>query len=286
MINPAAVSSDFTNFNHNLSFGFSTSLQWASLESAAYTTLLGAEYLLEGNNASLIIGGQILQDKIGPTAKTGIYGRIAGVISDGDPYFGGLSIGLNIGAAQFRIKTRDIQLVDFNDVLGNSDQQKIYPDIGAGIYFYKKLDGGGVLDEDNIFFGLSAPQLVSLDLAFVNELGEFNVTQQPHYFAQIGLTKYFGEGHFFEPVLWARYAPGLPLQIDLIGRLQLEQGFWLGVGGSNNKAFHLETGFLIGNYMGWDNQLKIGYGYDYSFTSFGPFVGAIHELNLAFSLEK
>jgi hypothetical protein len=48
----------------------------------------------------------------------------------------------------------------------------------------------------------------------------------------------------------------------------------------------LETGVMLGDVTGFDRTFRIGYGFDYPFTSFGPTVGSTHEINLTFSLYR
>ena len=55
---------------------------------------------------------------------------------------------------------------------------------------------------------------------------------------------------------------------------------------SDVSSVHLETGFVIGKNSGADQILRIGYGFDYNFSSFGPSAGGTHELNLTMSFRN
>ncbi|MEL6718885.1 MAG: type IX secretion system membrane protein PorP/SprF, partial [Bacteroidota bacterium] len=59
-----------------------------------------------------------------------------------------------------------------------------------------------------------------------------------------------------------------------------------GAGGSTSKSAHLETGVFLGDNLGYESNLQIGYGYDYSFQNHGPFVGGSHEINLAYYFSR
>ena len=286
IINPAAISSNYIIDENNSHFGLSARIQWSALEGAPRTNLLQGEYLLLTPKTSLLIGGYVLQDKIGPTSITGAYVKIAGILSDGDPYYGGLSLGITMGISQFKIRAKDIDVIRPNDPLLSENQQQFYPDIGLGLFVYKQLDGGGVFDGDKVYFGLSVPQVVGLDVAFKNSEGEFAVARVPHYYATLGIYKFLANDNLWHPSIWVKYAEGVPLQIDVNARFQWANNFYLGLGFSNNKILHLETGFLLGNQLNWGKGLKIGYGYDHSFTTFGPFTGATHELNLSIALDR
>ena len=163
------------------------------------------------------------------------------------------------------------------------DQGQIFPDVGLGVFYYKLLDGGGFLDESHFYAGVSVPQVIGLDLEFENDEGKFYTKRVQHFYGNIGLYKYFDEG-YIQPSVWVKYAPNAPLNVDFNLRYQLAGNFWLGAGGSTAGAAHIEAGMVIGENLGFDNNLKIGYGFDYSFSSFGPFAGGTHELNLSYTL--
>ena len=81
-----------------------------------------------------------------------------------------------------------------------------------------------------------------------------------------------------------KYTQGAPVNADLNLRYYLPVNFWIGAGGSTSGTVHLETGIVFGDTAGFDNTFRVGYGFGYSFSSFGPTAGTIHEINLAYSL--
>lgn len=283
IINPAAVETDFLAYGQNLTFGASHRSQWVGLDNAPTTqTIRGSFINKDWSGATLMAGGHLINDRTGPTGFTGLYGRIAAVIS-GDPEYSGLSVGLTAGAVQYRVDASKINLRDPGDVVGTQNQTQIFPDVGVGIYFYNMISGGG-LDGDFFYAGVSIPQVVGLDLTFQSEDGEFFTKRVQHFYGTLGLIKFFDNDGFIEPSLWVKYAPNVPVNVDLNLRYQLPGSFWIGTGVSTAANVHLETGFALGN--GFDNTIKIGYGFDYSFSSFGPSAGSTHELNLTFSFDK
>ena len=283
IINPAAFSHDYLVYDHNISFGASYRRQWTGLTNGPQTQTLRGEYLYsESGSFGLAAGGYLINDKTGPTGLTGLYGRIAGIITD-DPWYGGLSVGLSAGAVQYRVNVSEIRLREPNDVLGMDDQSQIFPDVGLGVYYYKLLDGGGFLDESHFYTGFSIPQVIGLNLEYESDAGQFETKRIQHFYGLIGLYKYFDEG-YIEPSVWIKYAPNVPVNFDFNLRYQMASNFWLGIGGSTSGAAHLEAGLLVGENLGFDNNFKIGYGFDYSFNSFGPFAGSTHEINLAYTI--
>lgn len=285
IINPAAVESDFLAFGNNISFGASYRAQWVGLPGNPQTQTIRGTFFADGmRGVALMVGGQLINDVTGPTGFTGFYGRIAGVLSD-DPQYGGLSIGLSAGMVQYRVKGSQIVLRDENDVLGGLDQSQLFPDVGVGLFFYKAV-GGGYSADNYIYGGLSVPQVLGLDFTFQNEKGEYYSRRIQHFYGMLGFYKFFDDNSFLEPSVWVKYAPNAPTNADVNIRYQLPSALWVGTGVSTGGSLHLEAGFSLGDNVGLDNLIRLGYGYDYSFSSFGPTAGSTHEINLTFSFRN
>jgi type IX secretion system PorP/SprF family membrane protein len=285
IINPAAVGSSYLGYGQNLSFGLTYRSQWQGFENAPTTGVLRGDYLFtEGSPVSLMAGGYVLNDQTGPTGLTGAYGRIGGLLSD-DPYYGGFSVGLSFGMVQYRVNGEEVRLRDDGDVLSGAQLNKLYPDVGVGVFGYKMLDGG-IFDGDYVYGGLSVPQVMGLDLSFEDETGDIRTARVQHFYGMLGYYKFLRNNAFLEPSVWVKSAPNVPVNVDFNLRYQTAQSFWIGIGGATSKMFHVEAGFLLGENLGFDNSLRIGYGYDYSFNSFGPYTGGAHEINVTYALER
>jgi len=283
-INPASLNSDYFTYSYNFSVGISHRQQWSGYEDGPSTQVIRGEYIHDSGGAfGLVTGGYLLNDKTDPMGFTGIYGRIAGLATS-DPEWGGLSIGVSFGAVQYRVDASKFNARDRSDLLIQEDQSKIFPDVGVGVYFYKRMEGG-FFDGDNFYAGLSIPQTLGLNLDYTNENGAFSTKRIQHFYGLLGWYKYINEDSFFELSSWTKYAPNAPLQADLNIRYQMSNFFWLGTGLSTSGGFHIEGGFLLGDNMGWTNNIKIGYGYDYNYRTFGPAFGHTHEINLSYTID-
>ncbi|MCH2084828.1 MAG: PorP/SprF family type IX secretion system membrane protein [Saprospiraceae bacterium] len=281
LINPAAMESDFLAFGQNLSFGANYRAQWVGLNNAPTTSTIRGSYLNKDmSGVAIMAGGHIINDQTGPTGFTGLYGRIGGVLS-GDPEYSGFAVGLSVGYVQFRVDASEIRLREDNDILGDQNQNQWHPDVGLGLFYYTTIG-----DQDYFYGGVSVPQILGLDLSFQDQNGEYFVQRVRHFYGLLGFYKFFGNDSFLEPSMWVKYAPNVPLNVDINLRYQLPGGLWIGAGGSSASTMHGEVGFLIGRDAGLDNLVKIGYGYDYSFSSFGPTVGSTHEINVSISLDR
>lgn len=285
IINPAAVSADYFLFEHNVAFAGSYRKQWAGLAGAPTTQTLQGQYMhAERGSFAWIAGGYLINDQTGPTGFTGAYGRVAGVITD-DPYYGGLSFGLSFGAVQYRVNVNKIRLREQNDILTADNQAKLFPDFGLGVYAYRQLDGGGALDGSHVYAGLSVPQVFGLDLEFQDETGAFNIQRVQHFYGQMGMYNYLAGDSFLESSVWMKYTPNTPFNVDFNIRYQMQANFWLGTGLSTSGNYHLEAGHVVNDFLSEDANLKIGYGFDYSFNAFGPEAGTTHEINLAYTFQ-
>lgn len=283
IINPAAVESDFLAYGQNMTLGANYRSQWNGISGNPRTQALRFSFIGDGSGASLLGGGYLMNDQTGPTGFTGVYARIGAVIS-GDPEYSGLAIALSGGVVQYRVNADEFNLRDPNDVLGMNSQTELFPDVGAGIYFYQMLSGA--MDGDMFYAGVSVPQVAGIDLTFQNDDGEFAVQRIQHFYGMLGLYHFFRNDGFLEPSLWIKYVDGAPINADLNLRYQTPNSIWIGTGISSAGNFHFEAGFNLGENVGLYNNVKIGYGYDYSFSSFGPAVGDTHELQISYSFDR
>ena len=286
LINPAMVPQAWLPYEHHFAAGISYRTQWTEIASAPRTAVLRAEYMTtDYSPVNAIFGGHIVNDQTGPTGYTGVYGRLGGVVSD-DPYYGGFGAGMNLGLVQYRVNVSDLRFRDPEDVTILENQSKLFPDVGIGVYAYKRFTSG-LLEESVVYGGLSIPQALGLDLEFGNADGSFNTKRMQHFYGMLGMYKFFGDGSFIEPSAWVKYVAGAPVNVDFNLRYQMAFNLWIGTGYSTSNSIHLETGVLLGDDVNLgSDHLRIGYGFDYHFTTFGPFVGPAHEVNIAFSIGR
>ncbi|PHI21116.1 hypothetical protein CEQ90_03580 [Lewinellaceae bacterium SD302] len=281
LINPAAMETDFLSYGYNLTFGASYRKQWAGISGSPETQAVRASYVNKnGGGASLLAGGYVINDQTGPTGYTGVYGRIGAVIG-GDPEYSGLSLAISAGYVSYAVRASEIRLRDEGDVIGMVNQSQSHPDVGFGIYYY-------AMDyNDNMFYaGLSVPQVLGFDVTFQDEEGEYSVQRLQHAYAMTGYHFLFGNDGILELSAWGKYVKNAPFNADFNLRYQTPSALWLGGGISTAGNAQVEAGVTLGDNVGLDNIVRIGYGLNYSFSSFGPSVGSTHELQASFSIDR
>ena len=280
-INPAALNSDFFTNGHNLSFGVTHRSQWVGFEGGPKTQMLRGEYLKDdGNAVSLLLGGYFSHDNTDPLSTTGFSGRLGGVLSD-NPEYGGFSVGLSFGTTQYRMNTSELAIRDNMDVDADN-YTKWLPDVGIGVYYYQKMGRG------NYFYsGLSVPQVLGSSLMFEGVEKDFSLNRVQHVYGLLGFYKMLKEDTFLEASAWAKYIPNAPFNLDFNLRYQINPTFYIGTGGSTAGNVHLEAGLILDWKIGLENScIRIGYGYDHAFTSYGTrnHFGDTHEINLTYAL--
>ena len=278
IINPAMLSPNYLLQEQNLDFGVSVRAQWTNLDDNPRTQLAQGTFFYENSGVSILSGGFIIRDRVGPTSTTGVYGKIGGLLSD-DPYWGGIGVGISVGIQQFKIDASDLVLRQEGDILGQQDQSTITPDVGFGFYYYKRFEKGWI-EDDLVYAGISIPQVLGLNVAFAEGDSDFDINRTQHFNLIAGYYKFLDNGRFIEPSIWLRYVANAPVNVDFNFRYHVNQSIYFGFGGSSARTFHFETGFVIGQ------QLRIGYGFDFPFNTIGPIGRSTHEINLNFALER
>ncbi len=293
-INPAAVSSDYFLYEYNASINASYRMQWALQPQTPRTVHLSGDYVYNArgrNSFNLATGAMLLRDRVGPLGLTGVYGRVASLFSR-DPYFGAFSAGFSFGMTQYRLLSDRIVWDDYTDPnIPLQDVSTTKPEIGLGVYYFKRFRSGA-LDGDNIYAGISVPQLWAANVDVkgginpaTSKENEVAFSRVPHLYVTAGWYHFFSEDAFLELSLWGKYVRNATPNIHLTARFQPFRTFWVGGGFNPNGLAHLETGFNLPDFLAEDGNLKIGYAFDYNLTALDLPFGASHELNLTYMLD-
>lgn len=278
VLNPAALTANYLRFGHNLQFGGVYREQWAQFEGNPRTAALSASYLPNDyEGVTPHFGVSLMSDRTGPTGFTGAYAKFAGLIS-GDPYEGGVSLGIQAGFSQYRVAFDELVLREEETLFLTDDQTRLSPDVGAGVFAYKRF-------RENVFYaGLSSPQLLSLEVGFGDRDAGVTTERYRHYYAQLGGIFEINDASYWEPVVWVRQVPGAPLHASANVRYQSDLSVFVGAGASTSGMLHGELGLLLGDVE--DRAIRLGYGFDYAFRSYGQYAGATHEFQMSYSLYR
>ncbi len=284
-INPASVNSDYFLYEYNTALNTSYRMQWSAHPQTPRTIHASVDFIHDNHNRgrgfNLASGVMLLQDRTGPLSLTGAHVRIASLFAE-DPYLGAFSLGFNAGATQYRLQHERILWEDLTDgSIPTEDIATTRPEVGVGAFYYKRLKKGR-LKGDNIYAGLSVPQLLAARVQVQSGTNQVPVTRVPHVFFTGGWYHFFNAESFLETTIWVKDATGARTNVHLLARFQPMRTFWVGGGFNPNGLVHLEAGFNLPGFLAENGALKIGYAYDYNITTFELPFGSSHELHLSY----
>lgn len=283
VINPAALSNNYIINEMNYTIGGSYRRNWLNVKDAPQTQILNFEMVWEDRNA--VIGAHVINDRTGKLGQTGFYGNYAYILDMGGRTDRALVIGLGAGLVQYAAKLSEIDFPDLSNRPSINDNL-MYPDFSLGAFFY---------EEDNYYLGVSVPQVFGLDTRFVSENGRYDVKRLPHIYAVAGkyINSFLGNStSFFELSGWARYVPNAPFSLDVNGRWQISELYWVGLGmgvaaGQEQLtgSVKVETGFVLGEQVRLENgQFKLGFAYEQPYIApLGRYFGGALEVHLLYS---
>ncbi len=278
VINPAMLSDDFFTSEQNVNIGATYRNQWLPVKNHPITRVLHGDYFnSQSSGLGLLAGGFLMDDRTGPTGTTGIYGKI-GAVSSSEPYYGGFSVALQFGIVQYSVDFSKLSFRDKREMNITDDKNKIYPDLGFGVFYYNNLQGR--FSGDYIYGGFSIPQVFGLSVKFEEGDDNFQIKRTQHAFANVGWYRFINDHQYFHFSSFAKFIPNAPINVDINTQFHINDVLWVGVGAGINGNTHLEIGVRLAD------KLKLGYGFDHSFSKLGPTLGQTHELNLTFSYQK
>lgn len=249
MYNTVSVNPAYAGSRGHMSIAALYRAQWVGLEGAPKTQTLNLHSPVGYRGVGL--GISIVNDQIGPTSET---------YFDGD-----FSYTLQVGPEQrlsFGLKG-SIHLLDIRFSLLNQDpnfpdaqlqadiQNRISPNIGAGIYYHT----------ERFYAGLSVPRF--LETSHFQESSLSTAREQMNFYFITGYVWDLNPMWKFKPTILAKAALGAPLQLDLSANFMFDEKFIFGAAYRWDAAFSGMVGFNI------SRSFLIGLAYDREITELG-----------------
>ncbi|MFK7771161.1 MAG: PorP/SprF family type IX secretion system membrane protein [Saprospiraceae bacterium] len=268
-LNPSFIHSGFFKYElpSNLSLRFRS--QWTKHEDMPITVV--GDFSHWNEEYSFLTGGEIINDKTGPTSFTGLFGKAAYGIELGEEML--LTIGLKGGVLQYRVNGADLNFFESGDI-ASTNVTKIFPDfsVGTTLYFQEKY-----------YLGFSVPQTFGLNLKFRTDENNFNIERVQHYYGILGARFSLENDSWIETSSEVRYVQNIPFYVNAKLMYDYQEMFWLGVSGSNTREFGVDLGIILN--IGTDSHiLRCGYSFTNFFQEFGPHFGSTHEIGFSYSL--
>lgn len=240
--------------------------QWVGINDAPSTQALSAHYLFEYQK--LGVGGYVFNDKFGPMSRIGIQAcasyhiPLSGINSK-------LGIGLAVKGFQFKFDESKLKAIDDADpALSYSTITKFVPDADFGMYLYN----------DKYFVGVSATQLVQLNIDFGDSSVDKNSIIR-HYYAMGGYKFTLSDDFDLEPSLLFKGTMQTPWQIDFNVKGYYKRMYWLGVSYRSSKDIVAMLGVKVKKYY-------LGYAFDYTMSNIKRYTSGSHEILLGINITE
>ncbi len=264
-INPAYAGS-----HEALSFSSVYRKQWVNIEGAPTTKTFTAHSHLFKSKVGL--GLTAYQDQIGVASQTGFFANYAFRIKMRK---GTLSLGMLGGFSGYQERLSDIKTTDNGDVKFSANTPMVFaPNFGFGTYYYTK----------RFYFGVSIPRMITNKL-IINQYsqvervdGSLN-TEALHYFIATGFVFDVNPIVKIRPSMMIKAVMNAPVEYDANISTLLYNSLWVGGGYRSGDSWNLLTALQV------NNQLRVGYSYDYTITKLKDFAGGSHEFSLNYVLK-
>ena len=272
MYNTQVVNPAYAGNREVLSFGLLYRTQWVGFGDGAPNT--GTFTVNSPVASNMGLGLSIVNDRIGPAVETNFnidYSYTINTSAASKLSFG-LKAGMDILDLDFsKLNLPRDQYTDpyFRE---NNIDNKLQPQIGAGIYF----------NTEKFYAGLSVPNFLTTEHFDKNSIEnttiETTASERMHYFLIAGYVFDISENLKFKPATLIKMVSGSPLQADISANFLLYDKVTFGAAYRWSAAMSGLVGFQA------TDNIFIGFAYDYQSTEIERYSDGSYELMLRFEL--
>lgn len=235
--------------------------QWVGLDGAPKTLTFGMHSPIGVQGVGLGLG--FMSDQIGPSSQSFIEADFSYTINVAEELK--LSFGVRGGLSLLDVDPSKLLIYDPNDY---NLERKNYssPRVGAGAYLYA----------DNWYVGLSSPNF--LETEHFDDVVVATATEKAHFYLMGGYVFTLNPDLKLKPAFLAKAVSGAPLSVDVSANLLMYERVTLGVAWRWDAAVSALAGFQV------NDNIFVGYAYDYETTELGRYNHGSHEVFLRFEL--
>ncbi|KDN53803.1 PorP/SprF family type IX secretion system membrane protein [Flavobacterium seoulense] len=238
--------------------------QWVGLDGAPTTNTVSINTPFNGSRLGL--GVSIINDRIGPTTENTLSADLSYTIPTSENVK--LSFGLKASANLFNLDVNKLNPENAGDPSLQAFDNKISPNIGAGIY----------LHSDKAYVGVSVPNFIETNRYNDNQV---RVNKEKiNYYLIAGYVMDLSYNLKFKPALLTKMVQGAPLQVDVSGNFLFFDKLTAGIAYRWSASVSAMVGFQISDAM------YIGYGYDLETTKLDNYNSGSHEIFLRYEIFK
>ena len=238
--------------------------QWVGLDGAPTTQSISIHGPIK--NKKIGLGFYVMNDNIGVTGQTDIYGSFAYHLPLANAK---LSFGLQVGMSSFKSDIVNLKVWDpIDKVFNYNTYSNTLPNAGFGLFFYKPL----------FYMGLSIPGLISYnpDEPFSIKSDTILYKYNRRYFFTTGYMIETERDIKLKPSLLLKYETNGPIQVDVNLNFLINDIFWVGASYRNNDAIVAIFEYQV------NRKFRIGYSYDYTLSKLRTYQSGSHEVMLGY----
>jgi type IX secretion system PorP/SprF family membrane protein len=261
MYNPIEINPAYAGTKENFILLAMARMQWVGIEDSPKSQSFSLHSPIHKNMG---LGFTATNDKAGPLSQTMFYWDYSYQIDIG--FDSRLSFGLKAGFHIINLDLTTKEAYDPNDPYIYNLNNHFVPNAGVGLYFYTY----------DYYIGISAPRLLEQNFS-PNASGQAVLVN--HYYFMGGYVIDLDEIVKVKPSFILKYTPNAPLSFDFSANIYYERwGF--GVSYRHEDAF---VGFFQ---LFLNQQLSIGYAYDYTLSDLRHESSGSHEFMLRYDFSK
>jgi len=235
--------------------------QWIGLDGAPETSTFSLNTPISLDQ-KLGLGVSLLNDKIGPTSETNLSADLSYSVPTSETFK--LSFGIKATANLFNLDVNKLTYEDQDDPQFQNFNNKITPNVGAGVYWHS----------DKAYIGLSVPNFIETNRYNDNDVAIFK--DKINYYFMAGYVFDVNYDIKFKPAVLTKMVEGSPLQVDLSGNVMFFDKLVLGAAYRWSASVSALAGFQV------SKGLYVGYGYDHETTNLKKYNSGSHEVFLRF----
>ncbi|MEK6513333.1 type IX secretion system membrane protein PorP/SprF [Myroides odoratimimus] len=237
--------------------------QWVGLDGAPKTANVSVSTPL--GESGLGLGVNFTNDRIGAMDENNISVDLAYAIDLNENYK--LAFGLKGTANLLSVDYTKLNIHNPTDPVSQENlNNKFNPNIGAGVYLYS----------DKAYVGLSVPNFLTTDRYDDNDIT--TMRQKMHFYLMGGYVFDLSQEILFKPAALVKAVSGAPLQVDLTANFLFYDKFTLGGAYRWDASVSALAGFQV------NENLFVGYSYDFDTTALQRYNSGSHEIFLRFEL--
>jgi type IX secretion system PorP/SprF family membrane protein len=263
ILNPLSINPAFAGNRGALNIAAFYRKQWVGISGSPRTMTLALDAPVL--RSKLGLGLMIVNDEIGVSKETQIATMYSFKIAMNE---GSLSLGLGAGILTTNTAWSDLIVLDPGDEYYLIDSRVFaVPDFSFGAYY----------TYGNYFAGFSIPRLLSYKFNF--DKNKFSLMFKPGNYSYMLNTGYVfdlsSKVKMFPSVL-VIYTPENKLLYDINAHFSLFDRLWTGVSYQSDRSVAALLQFAV------NNQIRIGYTYDFDFGKLGRYSSGSHEVMLRY----